>query len=333
MFRAVSLFAALVVCCAALVSPGEADLQEKATNSQVEAVGVPFHWVGMTTPPPGTAPSSIVETIVYNIDAQLHSKHGQWANALVATIMGTCLIVNGDAGFKWLVIAAVFLFTMLAALSDITQIWGLGYDSVLRRIVSLEVGAVSAYAAYRGIGGVILAVGAVVGAIFANATQQTLVHFGASFSENHIFIAVWYSIIILGLMVVLERRKHLAAMAFISPFIGGALVSSAFFWFLANCAKHGALHVTGSVSGAWVDFLEHIIKQDNYDVGIFAGKDPVQLLGHSADLDVIYGRAFWFLLFVFGVFFQINTLKKAKESQKVAAKEKSLHQPLMRDSV
>jgi len=343
MFRVVGLVAALIGCCAAhsLTSPDGLGLHEKTAKSQADAFEISIELMGTTTPPPAQTMTGIVETIVNNIGAQLRSNHAQWANALVAAIVGICLLINGESVFKWLVIGAVFLFTMLAALSDVTTIWGLGYGSPLRRIISLLVGAACSWAAYRGINGVMLVVGAILGAIIAWSMHQTIVGMGCSSAQNHVFITIWYSVFLLGFMAVMDRNKHMAALAVLSPFVGGALVSSALFWFLAFLAERGVFHLSGSVSGAWLDFLEHLIKKHNHDVGILAGHRQVLLFGHAFDWDIICGRLVWFLLFGLGVAIQIRRLKQTQEEKAKSKKKKTmtkgatkdLQKPLMKDAV
>merc|ERR1740139_556132 len=174
------------------------------------------------------------------MNAQLHVDHLQWLNAKIAFIFGAVLLINGEFCFQWLCVGGAFVLAMLVALNEVTAVWGLDYESNLRHFVGFEVGAVCAYMAWRGITGVKLIVGAVLGFYFAHSFQNLFLHLGYSnFETNKWLVVLLYSFFAVGAMALIGQKKHGKVLAWVCPFLGGALVSSAVFWMITDMKVRG----------------------------------------------------------------------------------------------
>lgn len=286
----------------------------------------------MTTTPPQEAHSlpSILASIKEAFETQLRVEHGQKINALVAFIFGILLLFSGEFVFTWLVVAAIYILAMIMGFIAVDDIWGLDNQNNISRFVGFEAGACSAYAAYRGIDGVKLAVGALLGALVAHQTQATWLMMGYTiFHTNKWLVVTWYSVFILGLMLVVRGKKYQKLLALASPLLGGALVSSALSWLTAVMAQHGWmtwLHkvlpgVQPAVGGAWIDFFLLLCSPAAKDVGVFAGSPyKITLFKKDYGMDKICGCTLWFVIFLVGSIFQYKAVarntKKAKKEDK-----------------
>lgn len=294
---------------------------------------------------------SILKTIADALRHQLHVQKYQWCNALGAFVLGMVLVIDGEFVFKWVVMLTIGLISMLLALNEVTVALGPAYQHTVRRIIGLEVFAVSTFAAYKGIDGVMIMIAALFG--------LSVAHFGLSVAHRAETIlqvghlsgqplaclkTVWYTMIVVGFMFVAHQKKYKQLLAFIAPALGGILVSSAVSWLFTLLAVNGCmtwLEPHPPVPGAWVDFLSLLMHSTSMDVGVFANAKFENFQGRFC-LDRVCGWTFWFILFAVGTIYQRRTLKKFKIEQAKKSKSKvkagrsnlqALQKPILKDEV
>lgn len=307
----------------------------------------------MTTSPPPEAPksaTSVLLTIGKSIQEQLRNPKGQWINALVAFIFGLVMIVDGEFVFKWLVVGGVFILASILTYNESAALLGFE-DKNLVRFVVLEVGVCSAFAAHRGIEGMMITVGAILGALVAQEAQNLCVGVGwTSLQTNKWCEVILYSLFVLSFMALITLKKHKKMLALLSSAGGGALVASATAWLVTVMALHGYLDTVLYVfkkslkpaGGAWLDFLELLWTPKSEDKGVFAGSAyNFTIFDTSYRLDRICGCTLWTILFWGGSFIQLKRLQKLDKSGKVkpaapkgkvkpaAPKASALQQPLI----
>jgi len=303
-----------------------------------------------TTPPPPETTVSILEGLRTTMSKELHKSPYQWANALLALIFGLVMILDGEFVFKWVMVGVVFVLAGMFAMSEVTALWGLDFHSPVRHLVGLEVGGLAAYAALRGIDGVMILASAVLGGLAAWLVQSFLVGHGMEFLETQKWaVLVLYSAFVVILAAMFERKGHLKWLAIASPALGGAFATSAISYYVTALGSHGFLgwlqplfHDLTPVGGPWIDFLYLICSTHSKDVGIFASSSygEFTVRGKEFCLDRAAGRTLWAIFFIVGTVVQLRAHKKRsapiKEAAKVEARcfdeTSNLRQVLLLDS-
>lgn len=274
-----------------------------------------------------SAPAAFKE-IVASISWELHHSPRQWINALVATVVGLVLVINGKRCFDWLIVLTVGLISMIMAMNSISALWDVGFDSNLRVFVGVEVGLLGAYAAYRGKEGMDNVVGALLGFLLSTRLQSLLVSAGASWMSVETgmrwVIVIFYTIFMLGMMIMFDRDHHVKLLAIISPILGGAFVSSGVSFGVTELQLHGCfggvlkgqLPDLAPVRGAWIEFLCQLWTSSAKDVGIFADSPYNPAKASSWTTDRICGCVFWAILAVIGLYFQLpaNSCRRGRRT-------------------
>mmetsp|Transcript_44754 Transcript_44754/g.130308 ORF Transcript_44754/g.130308 Transcript_44754/m.130308 type:complete len:344 (-) Transcript_44754:195-1226(-) len=275
--------------------------------------------------PPPTA-DSIARHLTQTVVHQLRSSHHQWINASVALIIGLAMVFDGQMVFKWVLLAAAFLLAFILAMSDLRAEWASQEHAVLRHIVGLEVGLAAAYAAWRGFEGLVVAVGALLGAVVAHFLQGWGVSMGFDlFQAQGPAIIGLYSVCVAAGILAFRFKKHAKALAILSSMLGSALVASAAAWGCTVWAiKHNAFDGLAPRGGAWLDFFELLWDPASPDVGLFAGSPyNLEFRGAVWRSDRLSEAALAFILSVVGTGAQLYRLRGAPEkSTKVAAARK-----------
>lgn len=272
-----------------------------------------------TTPAPRTTPA-ILESILQVVSDELRSSRYQGADAAVASLLGLTMVLNGEFVFKWFVVGLVFLVTAITVMSQISASWDLGKDDPVRKIVGFEAGAIAAYGAFVGFDGVQLVAGALIGVLFASRSDDFLREHGLEFMGRKWVIVSYFSVFALVLALLFRKKRHLSALAFISPALGGALLTSGLAFGVTELAVKGYLQWLQTIfpdlepqGGPWLDFLYLMWSTDSKDVGLFAGSPyNFNVSGKEWHVDRVAGCWVWFLLFVAGASVQFRRIKKMR---------------------
>lgn len=242
--------------------------------------------------------TSVLATIHDILQAHLSKTDDQVGNACVALVFGALLLfVDCRIMFKWLGIAGFMLFTGLMAMNEVKARWIYGYMRGAGSVIGVEVGLAAGYAALRGFQGLMVLVGACVGALLALMVVSGSKAFGIyPFPVDGVAIVLLYSVFIFASVFATLDNRRVPFLSFATPFCGGALVSSSACWFLTGLMR--PYHVA-----PWVDFLLMLTSSKNEDVGAYAGSG-------QPNKDRWIGLGLWAVLFVLGVVRQILVLRK-----------------------
>jgi len=324
---------------------GSADVVKQAGASQTllnlasDPTPEPETVAETTTLPPGVSaetPRSIIAHIIAMVNEQLHSEKHQWVNPLLAFVFGGIMVIDGEEVFKWLLVGAVFLLVSVVAMGDLGLIWPQGDFPLVRRVVGVEAGLLGAFAAIKGIQGVTVLVGAIIGASVAFSVQHKLTHFAGNvhlFQETWWVVSLYTIIIVLSVMFFL-RKKHSKALAMLSAAAGGALVVSAVAWVVTEVVvkAHIGNNTLTPERGAWIDFLRLLCVSGADDEGIYANsKFNFDIHGIHFYLDRVLGCIFWFALFAVGTMTQLKNLKRQGIRGKVTLARGPLHTRLLNE--
>jgi len=268
------------------------------------------------------SPQSIVTRIMQVIDKQLHNEKYQWVNPLLAFVFGGIMVVNGEACFKYLLAAAMFICVFVLTAADLGKVWPQGDDPIIRNIVSVEAGLIAGYATCRGIHGVVVVLGAMIGGCIAFSVQSTLKTSGGDHGiETSSWLLFLYTLSV-TVSVWFFQQKMCKLLAVVSALAGSALVVSAGLWVVTELVAHKKLNLVGVTSprtGAWVDFLKYLVNSSVEDKGLFANADTdFNILGAHFSLDRMLGFGLWLVVFIGGLQIQLQFMgctggaKKAK---------------------
>eukprot|EP00933_Yihiella_yeosuensis_P036219 TRINITY_DN29961_c0_g1_i1.p1 TRINITY_DN29961_c0_g1~~TRINITY_DN29961_c0_g1_i1.p1 ORF type:complete len:342 (-),score=75.08 TRINITY_DN29961_c0_g1_i1:56-1081(-) len=331
-------YAALLLVLGLCVDFGMAEESKKpetaTTTAAPETTEAPSLEVGTSTPMPSSA-SGILDSIGEIIFKQLHSSRYQWVVALVAAIFGLVMVFDGDFFFKWLIVCAVFLVTGIMAMDQVSKSWDLDDDSAIRNIVGLEAGAIGGYAALRGIEGMQLLFGAMVGCTLAQQTAALLLLHGVQVLETHkIILFLYTSAFVVGFVLLFRKKAYQRFLAILMPGLGGALVASSVAWAFTTLAVNGKLNFLNNMfkdlspnGGTWVQFFSFIWMDNSEDFGIFANSPHnLHFKGSVYRTDRIADCTLWFVVFLIGAVIQ---LKRHKESIVAAREQGSLTESLL----
>jgi len=326
----------VVVCFASVSASSLPDLMKGA---QQAGVAKPMQLVETTLPPdddPVTTPpvgevvptASILLNLEQALTAQLRIAHHQWLNALVAFLFGMAAVIDGEFVFKWLIIGGVFIVATLIAHNETAAFWSLGEKSWLRRFTGVEVGVIVAYNAMRGFEGLMIVLAALFGMFVSFGIQTTLVTQGVdAFKTVPWLVVSMYSLITLFFAVAVVKKKHVRALGILSSLLGGALVSSAVFWFATYAIEHGWVRIQGMTAspGAWVDFFTLLTGKHDRDVGVLAGSQGMNKFSSSGwPGDRICGCALWFALSAVGTLVQFRRAQQKVTTVNITAAREPL---------
>jgi len=274
------------------------------------------HALPVTTTPPSTKPpAAILRSVAEEIKEELKDSKYQGVAALLAFCFGTVLVFNGDFSFKGIIACCVFVVVGITAMNEVND-WG----HVARSVVGLEAGFVGAFAAYRGMDGMEVTVGAFLGVLAALRLLQFLNTFGVHFITDHRWMMLsFYTVFVAAGVLLFFRKKHLKLLALISAAIGGAFCTSALAFAVTDLAKKGylafltnALPALQPQGGTWVDFFDMLWSPEAPALGLFAGSkyNPV-VEGRVYSIDRMADVGLWLIFFVVGSAVQLRRLRPA----------------------
>jgi len=279
----------------------------------------------------------ILKQLAEVIEAELvHGPH-QGMTAAIALLLGIVLVVKGKQVFDGLIILSVGYVMGVLAMSSVGEQWNLQPGSQLRSLVGWEIGLIGCWGAYKGLEGMNIFAGVVLGLVPTYYLQHVLVHIGAHFLDtnggNQWAVVIFYTVFAGYFVYLFNGEAHKKLLALICPAIGGLLVASAIAYLftammltdlmskqLANISPD--LHPVG---GSWIKFLEMLFWVGSKDVGIFAGS-PFNKLGEKYTVDRLAGWTLWFICWIIGV---VVSLKKKKKEAEAQAREPGLQQTLL----
>jgi len=293
-----------------------ADVDAKAAPTQLDEDE-------LDVPPPPSA-GSIVRHLQQLVTEQLRDPEHQWVNALVAFLFGVVMVLDGESVFKWLVVAAAFVFAGVVTMSDLRAAWAMRDHFLLSHIVGLEVGLVGGYAAWLGFEGLVVIIGGLAGGAVAYYLQDILIwkHIDA-FATNGKVIIIFYALFAFAGIVLFRRKRHAKLLAVASSLVGGGLAASAVAWGITFWAvKANAFKALTPESGVWLDFFDLIWNPASKDVGLLAGsKYNIELRGATWRTDRMGTVALAVAFFAVGVVVQLNALKKRATAGAAKARE------------
>eukprot|EP00441_Pelagodinium_beii_P018780 CAMPEP_0197651148 /NCGR_PEP_ID=MMETSP1338-20131121/31378_1 /TAXON_ID=43686 ORGANISM="Pelagodinium beii, Strain RCC1491" /NCGR_SAMPLE_ID=MMETSP1338 /ASSEMBLY_ACC=CAM_ASM_000754 /LENGTH=344 /DNA_ID=CAMNT_0043225713 /DNA_START=35 /DNA_END=1069 /DNA_ORIENTATION=+ len=288
-----------------------------------------------TTPMPfPKSPPAILESIAHAIYLELTNSPYQCANAFLAFIFGLVLVYDGEFSFRWLLVCATFLVVAILAMNQITATWGA--SGSLRQVVGLEAGIVGGYAALRGIDGVQVVVGAILGAALAHQTLVFLAAHGFhSLVANRWCLVAYFSAFVIGFVIMFSKKLHLKSLAVLSAGLGGAFCSSAIAFACTELAVKGympflqRLPTVNPVGGTWIQFMHFLCSSSAADVGIFAGSEyNLQHQDETWRTDKLADCTLWLIFCLVGIKVQLRRLKQNKAQ---VGDDKALSQSLLGD--
>jgi len=287
----------------------------------------------------GDTVTSVWQSFLHSVETTLSKPKLQEVDAGCALIVGLLMLLNGEIVFKWIAVVAAGILVMLVAMSELSA---RGFqDQHIRNMVALEVFLAASYTARKGLGGIMLGIGALFGFFLAGKLEPILslaVHAipHAQDADNlHIITAVWYSIFVLCGIGAVARNGYARVLAIIASICGGALVSSAVAW-IATMAL-GKLTFMSQLmpdlapgrEAPWYKFFALLVSSDAEDVGLFANT-PSDTFSGFWNLDRVLGLSLWFLLFLLGTIKQFNALAAMKKKVK-ASETTTLSKPLLEE--
>lgn len=283
-----------------------------------------------TTTGPPKSPVPIVEELLNAVFNELRHGTYQWACALIAAVAGGLTLWDGEKVFRYLVLGVIFMVVYIMSVNQVSAVWETDPDSTVVKVIGYEVAGVSAFCAHHGFEGVRLFTGVLLGFLLALGLQGFAVKHGQDYMDNRWVVTVFFSVSIIGLMILFKRRGH----ELILVVGGGALVTSAVAYGLTELAVLGKLDFLSSVlpgltpkSGDWFDYLKMLLSPSSPDFGIFADSkyNPV-VAGTEWPLDRILGYFWWALLSYIGYRVHRRRHRLVKEAE---AREPALREPLL----
>lgn len=275
------------------------------------------------------------------IETELVEGPHQAVTALIALFLGGFLVVKGKKLWDGLIIVAVGYVLGVIAMGSVGDMWHLEHGSSLRKFVGWEVGLIAAWGAYKGLDGMNVFAGVLLGFWFTVNIQHVLVHLGAHFlstSEGQQWaVVVLYTVFAGGFIWLFSGEAHNKLLALICPLIGGALVASAIAYLFTALVQIGAISKQLEKScpelqpnmGPYIKFLEMLSSPTTEDFGIFANS-PANKFGEKWTVDRLAGWVIWFIFFLVGVKLQWKKKPKAAEA---SGREQGLQQPFLEQTV
>jgi len=228
------------------------------------------------------------------------------------------------------------------AMGSVGDMWHLEHGSHLREFVGWEVGIIAGVGAYKGLEGMNIFAGVLLGFWFTVNIQHVLVHLGASFlstSEGQQWAVVaLYTVFAGGFLYLFSGEAHNKLLALICPLIGGALVASGIAYLFTALVTIGVISKQLEKHfpelqpnmGPWIKFLEMLSSPTTEDFGIFANS-PANKFGEKWTVDRLAGWVIWFIVFLVGV--KLQWKKKKPKAAEASGREQGLQQPFLEQTV
>jgi len=279
---------------------------------------------------PDEPPAAILKNVLEVLHHELIHTPYQDLTAFLAFSFGLVLVFNGEIGFKGIVACAAFVVVGVTATNEVKD-WDL--SKISRIIVFLEAGAVGALSTYRGMAGMEIFLGALLGVFLAVQLLEWLSRHGLPSIEHRSWVVMTiFTILVLGSVSMFYKQKHVKLLVLLSAGIGSAFCTSALAFAATDCAVKGYLPLSSMFpdatpqEGTWVEFFEMFVSpMDSVDFGLFVGSRYNPLIeGKRYSLDRMLYFGVWFLVFLLGAVVQTRRLKAAAQARTAAALEEHL---------
>lgn len=264
---------------------------------------------------------AVVEQIIQAIRNELEDKEYQPIVAALAFVFGCVLVFDGEFCLRWLIASVVFVVVASMAMNQVSTSWDLSKkdDKFLRYMVGLEAGCIGAFAAFKGMDGMRVSVGAALGLIVALKLEDFLDERGVHVLSSHRWIElVYYSLIVIFSSFLLYKNKHLKLLAVLSAALGGAFCSSAIAFAVTALAAKGYLPFLDKAvpdltpkTGSWVEFFDMLWSPKAPVKGLFVDSkyNPV-LEGYQFSMDKMADDCLWFAFWLIGSVVQLRRLRQ-----------------------
>jgi len=270
----------------------------------------------------GMSAPAVLEDIIQATRVELENKKYQPIVAALAFVFGCLLVFDGEFCLRWLIASAVFVVVASIAMNQVSSSWDLSGedDNFLRYFVGLEAGCIGAFAAFKGMEGMRVSVGAALGILVAVRLEDFFDERGVHIISSHRWIeVVYYSLISISSSFLLYKNKHLKLLAVLSAGLGGAFCSSAMAFAATTLAAKGYLPFLVNAcpglspkTGTWVQFFDMLWSPKAPVLGIFVGsKYNPMVEGHSFSVDKASDYCLWFAFWLIGSVVQLRRLRRA----------------------
>jgi len=198
-------------------------------------------------------------------------------------------------------------------------------NSLISQLAGHLIAILLAFASWKGRKGLIIFVGAGIGWMLADSSDQ-FVSSDARFMTYPWTKVIYYSMWTLGFTWTFYSKKHLHLLACVLPLAGGLLVSSSLMYFATELS--GQPYMTGFTKshgltpscGPWIYFVGQLVCKSSKDVGVFVGSKHNW---QHVTIDQIVGWSLWFICVLIGITVQCRALRpeKYKEMQEMKKKQ------------
>jgi len=275
-----------------------------------------------------------------SINKELEDSRWPWLIGLLALAIGGFLWLEGSNFFRVSVHTSVAVLCGILAKQSALSYWEQHDDGsyevskhIMASIVGVEVGVVAFFASEKGFHGIMAIIGAIGGCFIARFLNELMVHVTPHFHDVEVMI-VWYTAIVVAAVWFVHTGRYKHILAIVTPFIGGAFMSSALLFFITEAMIHGGCtaktkatpaHACAGltpVRGQWYAFFlmgfQHLVsKKDDVDVGIFAQSHMNWKMSgeHEGHSGVVYGDHI-FILFFWLIFWGVGWMIQTKKLKK-----------------
>jgi len=300
---------------------------------------------------------SLTEALWASLRRVLDDPKYQEPCVAVGLVFGLVMVANGEFVFRWCVVVAMGLLGAILSLNEFST-----FEPNIRHAIAIEVGLVCAYAAWKGIDGVMLVAFGLMGTFAAFKLEDFFALLEQSIGPNPWHIVIWYSLFTLLGMLIITRRKHVQVLALISPLLGAPLVSASLSWMLTTAVVYWQTQAIESreqvlkkqeeqpyqtfttspptlmtrlqpEQGTWINFLLLLLDSNQKDVGIFAHtqfQSPLLFWMHGRwCCDRVIGIFFALIIFLVGFSMQ----RRAFHKKQVSARESSVNEPGLNEAL
>lgn len=239
------------------------------------------------------------EQVVQKAFSFLSTTKNQEAVALGTFVAGVFMVNNGEAAFKYVVVACTFFLVGSSTFYELNQVWGEGSEK-LRLILAAEAAALTSYIVYAGYEGVKLLMGAALGIALALKAREGMGQVTPLMDTIMVTLCVGLGVSAFG------KKQNTMIMGLIMPFIGGFLVSSSAGYGMAYFVRQNS---DGLTQQGWtldakgdnvIEFMKALVEANAPHVGIFGAYPSPKVGGHELDMDKVAGFALWFVAFFVG---------------------------------
>eukprot|EP00746_Dinoflagellata_sp_MGD_P162951 gnl/MRDRNA2_/MRDRNA2_90725_c0_seq1.p1 gnl/MRDRNA2_/MRDRNA2_90725_c0~~gnl/MRDRNA2_/MRDRNA2_90725_c0_seq1.p1 ORF type:complete len:362 (+),score=67.57 gnl/MRDRNA2_/MRDRNA2_90725_c0_seq1:66-1151(+) len=251
----------------------------------------------------------------FDLKMWMETTKAQLPIAGVLAIFGFVNVLFGPAAFRIVVALGFSLVTMASTHYEVMMLWP-DLNMPAQIFIIAEVAALTGWIVYQSFTGAKMVLGFLFGMLVSALLEAALhtEHWPANFS------VAWYSAwAVFGVLMFTVLEKY--TMAFLTPIVGGFLLSSSLGYvikFASNHPNHPVwMHPAGD---CWLDFAGALLGSHK-PAGIFGVIQTPGFVVTSFNLDTVLGRLLWLLIFYVGMKLQ---WRFAKGSNYVAPAKKGL---------